>query len=366
MREIRRVVLGFDLLRGGGEGLVEIAVAARNCDVGLRVQPAAVELHQARARNVAVGADVPFDVDVPQRLFCAPPVVCDHRDEALHRQHLDDAAPALDLGRVDRFHLAAEHRALRDRGVEHAGQLNVDAETLLAHHRVGDVDALDGLADQLPVLGIFQFHVFRRLELGRRVGHLSEAQPALARTVRDEAVLSRAFGRRDSPLLRRRGDQHFARGRAGLAQILLGIADGPASDRSHVTPGAPALHVRVRRRIFDLHPSPVAFQLLGDQHRGGGHAALPHLGAGVADDDRIVRADHDPGVDLGRSVGLLRERARETESDGKAAADRRGLLQEFPARRFEFAGECLGHGRPYAFVDFKVFAAAWIAVRMRA
>src|SRR3981189_2445566 len=69
-------------------------------------------------------------------------------------------------------------------------------------------------------------------------------------------------------------------------------------------------------------------------------------GAAAADDDGIVRADHDPGVDLDRRFGLLRERGGKAESDGQAAADRGGLLQELPARRFEFAGEFPGHGRP--------------------
>ena len=132
VREVRRVVLRLELLRGGGEGLVEIAVLARRRDVLLRVEPRAIELHQARARDVAVRAHVPFDVDVAQRFLRPPPVVGDDCDESLQGYDLDDAAPALDLARVHRLQLAAEHRALRDRGVEHAGKLHVDAVALPA------------------------------------------------------------------------------------------------------------------------------------------------------------------------------------------------------------------------------------------
>ena len=82
--------------------------------------------------------------------------------------HLLDARHARDLGGVEALHLAAEHRAVLDRGVEHAGQLQVDAVDLRAGHLVERVEALHRLADDLPVLRVLERHVRRRRQLARR------------------------------------------------------------------------------------------------------------------------------------------------------------------------------------------------------
>ena len=58
------------------------------------------------------------------------------------RHDLLDARHALDLGGVEALQLAAEDRAVLDRGVEHAGQLHVDAVDLLAVQLVGGVEPL--------------------------------------------------------------------------------------------------------------------------------------------------------------------------------------------------------------------------------
>ena len=47
----------------------------------------------------------------------------------------------------------------------------------------------------------------------------------------------------------------------------------------------------------------IRLQLLGHQLGEAGERALPHLRAGDADHDGVVRADHHPGIDLGRAVG---------------------------------------------------------------
>src|SRR5262249_9424890 len=56
-----------------------------------------------------------------------------------------------------------------------------------------------------------------------------------------------------------------------------------------------------------------------------GERALTHLGAGNANDHRVVRADHDPGVDLGRAVlraDDLRAAERKLEAERQSATHR--------------------------------------------
>ena len=76
---------------------------------------------------------------------------------------------------------------------------------------------------------------------------------------------------------------------------------------STIVPGFIDMHPHwydIRRGVLDPDFRPVALQLLGDDHRQRRHAPLAHLGARVADQDRIVGIDRDPGVDLVGVVGV--------------------------------------------------------------
>ena len=81
--------------------------------------------------------------------------------------------------------LAAEHRAILDRGAQHAGQLDVDRVDLAAVELVGGVEPLQRLAGDLPVLRILELDGLgigrRDLRRGRR--DLAVAGLALARGV---------------------------------------------------------------------------------------------------------------------------------------------------------------------------------------
>ena len=68
--------------------------------------------------------------------------------------------------------------------------------------------------------------------------------------------------------------------------------------------------IAVGRGKFGLDLRPVGLELLGDDHRQGGEAALAHLGARIADDDRVVGLDHEPGIDLVRGRLLRAPRLR--------------------------------------------------------
>src|SRR5262249_48395329 len=69
---------------------------------------------------------------------------------------------------------------------------------------------------------------------------------------------------------------------------------------------------------------PVAFQLLGDELGETGHRALPHLGAGNADDDAVIRLDHDPGRHFRRAVRGANDSGaeRNVHAEREAAAER--------------------------------------------
>jgi len=80
--------------------------------------------------------------------------------------------------------------------------------------------------------------------------------------------------------------------------------------------------------------APIAFELLDDELGEAGERALSHLGARDAHDDRVVGADHHPGVDLG-SHGSLR---------GGVAGERDMEAEREPGGRGGRAGEELAAG----------------------
>ncbi len=114
---------------------------------------------------------------------------------SLDPHHLLDALHVGDLGFVEALQLAAGDRAILDRGVEHAGQLDVDAVDHRAGDLVGGVEPLDALADQLPVLRILQLDVGRRRQLRGGFGDLAVGRGPARRRVRDDAVGGGAFAK---------------------------------------------------------------------------------------------------------------------------------------------------------------------------
>ena len=187
--------------------------------------------------------------------------------------------------------------------MKHARHLDIDAVDRLAGDLVDDVEPFLARADQRPVLGILEGHALGRLAARGRGGDLAERDLALARHVGDDPVLRGAFGGRHVPVRGRGGDQHRSRRGAGLAQIILRGADRAAAAGRHVAPYAVATEILLRRCVLGADLLPVALQLFGDQHRERRERALAHLGAGDADHDGVVGPDHDPGRDLGRTIG---------------------------------------------------------------
>ena len=304
--EERRRIDRLDLLRRLVDGLQRIAVLA--LAVGRCRGEALLELlGDARARDVAVAGLVPDDGQRVERLLGAPPGVGHHGNAGvLDLHHLLHAGHSGDLALVEALQLAAEHRAVLDRGAQHARQLEVDRVDLAAVELVGGVEPLQRLAGDGPVLRVLELDGLRigRRHLGRCRRDLAVAGLALARRVGDDALRHGELGDRHLPLVGRRLQQHDARRRAAAPHVVLRRADAAAAAGAHLAPGALARKVAPGRDAFGRDLAPVALQLFGDELREAGERALPHLRARDADDAGVVGLDRDPDVDLVRRAVL--------------------------------------------------------------
>ena len=239
-----------------------------------------------------------------------------------------DAGAAGDLRLVVALDLAAEHRAVLDRGAQHARQLDVDREHLAAVELVGGVEPLDRLAGDLPVARVLERDALgiRRRHLGGGRRDLAVARGALGRRMGDDAVGDGELADRDLPLVGRGLQQHHARRRAAAAHIVLRGADAAAAAGAHFAPHPLAGEVLPRRDAVGRDLLPVALELFGDELGEAGRGALAHLGAGDADHAGVVGLDDDPGIDLDALVlgGLRRApKRRHRPACGSRARGRR-------------------------------------------
>ena len=101
----------------------------------------------------------------------------------------------------------------------------------------------------------------------------AESRAAAAGRMNDHAAYCATLGGGDLPLRGGRGDQHLARGGAGLTKKFLRARNGAAAAGRHVAPDPVAREIFVRRGKFGLDLAPVAFELFGDQH--GSAVKLP-------------------------------------------------------------------------------------------
>ena len=267
--EVRRAVLGLDHLGGG----LRSAAACRRVRAPRRSfggEPFAQHRRDASRPTPRRWRRHPIRSSA-SRAPCWRATSCRRRRRRSPRSRTTFFTPriAQRLGRIDDLHPAAEHRALRDRRVQHAGKY------ARRRAKTGLPSTLSGMSRRCSGLpAIFQSFGSRSAVLaggaqpGRRGGHLAVAQPAARRAVRDDAGGAAAFRRGHLP---RRGggrDQHFARGwRPPCAR-------SPATQR---TPWLPPVDIEpqtrcrrqvlVRRGELGAHLGPVAIELLGDELR---------------------------------------------------------------------------------------------------
>ena len=105
------------------------------------------------------------------------------------------------------------------------------------------------------------------------------------------------------------------------------VADAAAATGRHVFPDFLAAHMFVYICIFRAYFAPVAFELLSDQLRKSGEGSLTELGACDANDDGVIRLNHDPVRDFGR-IARSSHRGIALYAQGESAGERGGLLQE--------------------------------------
>ena len=278
-----------------------------------------------------------------QRIVRAPPGVGDHGHGVIANPHrAAHAAQCLDAAVVKALQLAAEHGAGLDRRAQHAVELDVGAEDLGAIELVGGVQALERLAGNLPLLGVFQRDALGRRwrQLGRSRRQLAIADLATAGPVADHAPLHRQLAHRHRPLLGRRLQQHQPCGGATTAHIVLRGAYAPAAAGAHFAPGAGAGMALAGRDHLGAEARPVALQFLGHQLRQAGARALAHFGTGNADHTAVVRLDHDPDIDLAVASGYvlrLQTPRRQAQTQGQPAGGDRGRTDD------EMAACCHAH-----------------------
>src|SRR6516162_5636117 len=155
----------LDLLGSTGQGGFDIAaLVADECLLGIEafLKPGG----DRRARNLGVRALVPGDRKGIERRLRLPPAVGDDGNGIVFdSDDLSYALVAVNLGGVKTLQFAAIDGAGFDRGVEHAGEPDVDAVDRLPRDLVRCVEPLDALADDLPILRILEWDILGRLDL---------------------------------------------------------------------------------------------------------------------------------------------------------------------------------------------------------
>jgi hypothetical protein len=187
MGQERRAVHCLDRLRRTVQrrGDVTLLLAERGL---LGIQSLHEEFGDLRAVHLAVAGFVPDDLQLAQRGLRLPPFVGHHGNGVVtHRYHLAHARHRLDPVGIERHQLAAEHRTLRDRCVQHVRKLHVDGIYLLAVELVLGIQSLHALANDLPLARLFHRNVGGHRQL-RRIGrHLAVTQRSPARSMGDDA-----------------------------------------------------------------------------------------------------------------------------------------------------------------------------------
>ena len=294
---------------------------------------------------MVIAAVIPSDAQCVGRAFRPPPRIGHDRNRIRHAHHAANTRHAGDRRFVDRLQRAAEDGTLHDGGVKHVRQPHVDRIDRLRRDLVENVESLARRAGKLPGARRFQLDVGRWLDLSRRFGDVAERQRPSARVMHDRAVARAALRRRHAPARRRRGDQHFARRRAGAAQIALRRRDRAAGPGRGIAPNLIEAQIFRWRYEFGLDRRPIAFELLGHQHRETGQGALPHFGAGDADRHRVVGRNDHPAGDVGRARQYARRRAGPWPQERNGKAERQaaagGARTDEEGTAIEFAADAM-------------------------
>ena len=178
-----------------------------------------------RARHVAVAGIVVLGAQRGDRLAGPPVAVGDDGDRVLELHDLLDAGHRLRRSAIDRDQLAALHRCDVDRGMQHAGQREVDAVTDAPVDLWRDIEARLGGAPKRVGVGVLQGRIRRDGIRRRGLRQVAEARALPGWPVRDVRPGRRALRYRDTEPLRRGSYQHLPGRRSGHAHAVAGAAD---------------------------------------------------------------------------------------------------------------------------------------------
>ena len=155
----------------------------------------------------------------------------------------------------------------RDDDREHAALADVECELRPAVRLCRRVELFDGsiFPDEPESRRILELHVGRHWQPRGGFGELAEAALPSGACVPQYTAFDGDLARRNVPRLRRRVDQHGARGRAGLAHLLVRVGDGRRAARSLYAEQKVLVQLRIRRRVLGADLRPVRIQLLGHQ-----------------------------------------------------------------------------------------------------
>ena len=252
-------------------------------------------------------AFVPFDRKCIQGGLGVPPGVSHHSDgTVIDTDDFFDAFATGDGGSIEAFELAPEHRAILDRRVQHARQLQVDAVHLGAGGLVDRIKASQPLAGKFPISWVFECHAGRLRQFACRRCHLAIGRGPPARHVGDDTIGCSAVRRRNLPLISRRLNQHRACNGTTLAHIVLRIPDATAAAGAEITPDPITGQALSWCWVFGGDFRPIAFEFFCNQLGQASQRALTHFRAGNSNHHTVVRAYDYPGVHLGRSCSLCR------------------------------------------------------------
>jgi hypothetical protein len=315
-----------------------IAIGARG-KRGATLQRAAQRGADAGIVEPGIGTGVPADLERIARLQRLPVVIRDHDDAARTIQHLAHARHFLCRGRIECARRAAEGRTLRQRGVQHPRQLDIDAELRAAVDFRWCIEPREAASDQPEIPGLLEFHLFRQRQLRGGLGELAIGHRFAVRSG-DRAISGVAVAWRHSPGLRCGAEQQDARLRTSRAQLHPRVrhAVAGAGDLAAIA----LVDVGIAdRRGDDADRADPDLKLLGDQHRQRGVHALAHLGAIHQHRDRIVPGYPQPRIEL--AARRLARASRAAAGGERQGNDQAGAARSGPAEEFA-AVECGGRG----------------------
>ena len=250
--------------------------------------------------------------------------------------HLLDTLDLERLGRVEGLHLAAIDRRAGDDRDLHPGHGGVGPEVGAAGAHVEVVDHRHVAADVLPLRRVLELRGIRAgryIDLGRRVHHLAEVERPSRGVVVKPVVLRVDLVRVDAPFPGRRLLEHVPPRGSELAHHVQMMAGAAGAVRVLAVLPRRVVLFRIPRSLPDLHPLPVGFELVGEDHRNAGAHPLTHFRTAAGDGHHAVVSDGNEEIGLYRGTRRLRPRPRDEGARNHLRAEHHrardaGVLQE--------------------------------------